>query len=370
MAATLTRLSLAALTGLAVLCATPAFAQQPEAPAVPSPPSPWQFEIYGGGLLSSRSRLGLPLEPPAPEVFTTVTGDPSARVPSWYFGYGALLLSAVNTALDVDPGITELERSLHRSALVRTHGWHGGVRLTRALNRRWAVEAAAGYASSGTAVTDAARAGLQDTSESFVAAWQSFLSRTSHTNRVVTSDVRVDPGSTRQLLVTGALRFDFLTRWPMRPYLTAGGGIASTFGQLPRVALTGRYQFLIDGVSPIDETDAVAIRFDLRRHAPVVVAGAGFEHHRSDRWGLRVDVRAHMMTHSMRTMVDASPATLHATGSMTPGVTATDTYLSVQHSNAPGVASSLGPPLSGMLIYRGRGSVAQVGLTTGIFWRF
>ena len=366
--ASLTRLSHAVLLGGAVLTVTPAFAQQPQTSAGQS--SPWQVEIYGGGLLSSRSRLGLPLAPPAPEEFTTVTGDPSARVPSWYFGYGALLLSAVNTALDVDPGITALERSLHRPVLARTHGWHGGVRLTRALNRRWAFEAAAGYASSGTAITDDARAGLRDTSESFVAAWQSFLSRTPHTNRVVTSDVRVDAGSTRQFIATGALRFDFLTRWPMRPYLTAGGGIASTFGQLPRATLTGRYQFLIDGVSPIDETDAVDIRFDLRRHAPVVVAGAGFEHVRSDRWGLRVDVRAHMMTHSMRTIVDASPATLRATGSTTPAATATHTYLSVQHSNQAGIASSLGTSLSSVPFYRGRGSLAQVGLTTGIFWRF
>lgn len=361
------RLSHAALLG-AILSAAPAFAQQP--PASVGHPSPWQFEIYGGGLLSSRSRLGLPLRAPPPEVFTTVTGDPSARVPSWYFGYGALLLSAVNTALDVDPGITELEPTLQRSTLARTHGWHGGVRLTRALNRRWAVEVAAGFASSGTAITDEARAGVQKTSESFVAAWQSFLSRTTHTSRVVTSDVRFDPGSTRELIVTGALRFDFLTTWPMRPYLTAGGGIASTFGELPRIALTGRYQFLIDGVSPIDETDAVAIRYDLRRHAPVVVAGAGFEHNRSDRWGLRADVRAHMMTHSMRTTLDASPATLSATGSVPPAVTATDTYLSVQHSNAAGIASSLGPALTGLPIYRGRGSLAQVGLTAGIFWRF
>jgi hypothetical protein len=51
-------------------------------------------------------------------------------------------------------------------------------------------------------------------------------------------------------------------------------------------------------------------------------------------------------------------------------VAAPDTYLTVQHSTIDGLRSSLSGSADGAVIYDGRGGVAAVGLTAGVFWRF
>jgi hypothetical protein len=51
-------------------------------------------------------------------------------------------------------------------------------------------------------------------------------------------------------------------------------------------------------------------------------------------------------------------------------VTAPDAYLSIQHSTTDGVRSSLSATAHGAPMYSGRGGVAAVGLTAGMFWRF
>ena len=53
----------------------------------------WEIEVSGGGTFSMRPARGtaLPIEPDAP--FTTVVGEPSRRVRSWFFGDGAALLN-------------------------------------------------------------------------------------------------------------------------------------------------------------------------------------------------------------------------------------------------------------------------------------
>jgi hypothetical protein len=44
--------------------------------------------------------------------------------------------------------------------------------------------------------------------------------------------------------------------------------------------------------------------------------------------------------------------------------------LTIQHSTADGFRSSLSAPASETQMYSGRGGVAAVGLTAGVFWRF
>ena len=118
------------------------WAQTPAA-APPAHPPKWEVEIYGGPMLASRSGDGRALTPPDPERFTAFNGHPSAYVPSWYSGYGAVLLSAVTTAQLAGPGITPLDDALRQPMIDRTHGWHVGGRLMRTLNPRWSLEFAA-----------------------------------------------------------------------------------------------------------------------------------------------------------------------------------------------------------------------------------
>jgi hypothetical protein len=349
--------------------AAPALAQAPPASSGTDGPR-WQLEVYGGGLVSSRSGLGRAGDYPDPETFTTVSGHPSAYVPSWYFGYGSRLLSVVNTALLVDPGMLDLDVALQRPVIRQPHGWHVGARAAYVLNRRWSLEMAAGYAGGETVLDDEARADIEAVRARFVDAWHAFARGAGYDDPAITSTLGFDERSAHRLLATGALRLQFRTRGRLRPYVAVGGGLASRFGDLPRATLTGRYRFVVPGGAPIDETDTVVMRFDLARHTPVILVGAGATWQRSARWGLQADIRAHITDNSVRNLVDAHPAHEPATGSATTGAAATDTYLSVQHSNAPGPRSSLGPPVTGVELFRARGSLAQVGLTAGVFWRF
>ena len=100
-----------ALTGANVWAQTPAVAQ-------PSAPPRWEVEIYGGPMLASRSGDGLALAAPDPERFTAFNGRPSAYVPSWYYGYGALMLGAGETVLgQTDRFISDPDcRGLYRLA--------------------------------------------------------------------------------------------------------------------------------------------------------------------------------------------------------------------------------------------------------------
>ena len=353
-----------------LLFAAPALAQQ-SSPVQSAPDrSRWQLELYAGELFSSRSGLGRPGDYPDPEMFTTVTGRPSAYVPSWYFGYGSRLLSAVNTALLVDPGMLDLDAALQRPVLRQRHGWHAGARLNYTINPRWSIEIAGGYAGGGAVLLDELFGDIEDVRARFVTAWQAFARGAGYGNPVITSTALFEEPSGSRVLATGGVRLHFRTRGRFRPYITAGGGIISRFGDLPKVTLTGRYRFVVGDGAVIEEMDEVVVRFDLNRHAPVVVAGTGVTYERSSRWGLQADLRAHMTDNSARNLIDARPGLIPATGSITAGAAATDTYLSVQHSNATGARSSLDQAIIGLELFRARGSLAQVGLTAGLFWRF
>ena len=77
-----------------------------------------------------------------------------------------------------------------------------------------------------------------------------------------------------------------------------------------------------------------------------------------------------MMHNSIIHRVDAVPASAQPPAGAARGVAAPDTYITVQHSTVDGVRSSLSATAADVLMYDGRGGVAAVGLTAGIFWRF
>ena len=356
--------------GLIVLSATFARAQTP--PAAPAAaPSRWQAEIYGGPMMASRSADGRALDPQEPEQFTAFNGRPSASVPSWYYGYGALLLGAVNTALHVNPGIIPLDDALRQPMMQRNHGWHVGARLMRTMTPRWTLEIAGAYATNGAEMLDQARQRIEMTRDSFAPAWQAFLRAGGHSAGSVTSVAEFrQSASPRQMLVTGSLLFQLRPQHRLRPYLAAGGGVLWTSGDFPGATLTGRYQFMLDGVASVEETDAIIVRLVINRHSPVVVAGTGVAYDLSSGWGVRADLRAHMMHNSIRHLIDATPVSASPPAGAIRGVAAPDTYLTVQHSTIDGLRSSLSGRADGAVIYDGRGGVAAVGLTAGVFWRF
>lgn len=338
--------------------------------APPGNPPKWEVEIYGGPMLASRSADGLALAAPDPDRFTAFNGRPSAYVPSWYYGYGALMLGAVNTALLVGPGITPLDDALRQPMVERTHGWTVGGRLMRTFNPRWSLELAAGYASNGAEILDEARQRIEVTRASFAPAWQAFIQAGGHTAGSVTSVAEFQAASLRQYLSTGSLLFQLRPGHRLRPYVTAGGGVLWTAGDLPSATLTGRYQFQIAGGGPVEETDTLVVRLTMNHHAPVVIAGAGVFYDLGPKWGVRADLRAHMMHNSIIHRIDAAPVSAPPPGGAARGVAAPDTYLTVQHSTVDGIRSSLSASAADVRMFDGRGGVAAVGITAGIFWKF
>ena len=153
---------------LIALTAASARGQTP-APTAAYEPHRWHVEIYAGTMIASRSGDGLAGDLETAEPFAAVNGRPSAYVPSWYYGYGALLLSAVNTAVAHSSGTIPLDDVMRFPMVQRTHGWHVGARVIRALNRHWSLEIAGGYASNGTRSVDVVAAAITSVSSPRIA---------------------------------------------------------------------------------------------------------------------------------------------------------------------------------------------------------
>lgn len=112
------------------------------------------------------------------------------------------------------------------------------------------------------------------------------------------------------------------------------------------------------------------MRYSIERRAFVGVIGGGIKYAVTPRWGVRLDVRAHLGKNSISNLVDAS-ATV---ATLTPASALTiPTNPSIVFSNNPLtlVPSSLsGPPLNGFQTFAGRGLQTQISIVPGFFWRF
>lgn len=94
----------------------------------------WEVEFHGGGMLSNHPEDGTAALRAAGTSFTTVTGLPSRRESSWYFGDGALLLNQVYTARGVSAKITALDPLLTSAVAQRQNGGSFGFRISRHIN--------------------------------------------------------------------------------------------------------------------------------------------------------------------------------------------------------------------------------------------
>jgi len=338
-----------------------------------SPPSKWEVEVHGGWMPVSHSSLSAP-EPVYPvavqPIFTTINGFPSYRVSSWWLGGGPAMTNTVGTALGT---VDRLNGPPVMAPLARRAGGATiGARLTRRIGVRYEFEVSFEYAASSIALLDEALARTRAAAESFVPAWRGILGKMPAEAVDVSATLDIDPGSSRDLALTGAFNINFRTAGRWRPYVTFGVGLISSPGERPVLTLTGRQQFTLQGAR-FDETDAVTIRVDAERHAPAAVAGGGIRRQTARGVGLRVDARAHITANPFVTLVDAAPHQVLASAGAATAVFATATAPSLQVNNAAGssIPSSFGLPFGGKRqTFKGGGLIARVTLTAGIFWRF
>lgn len=335
----------------------------------------WEVEAHGGGMLASHPTRGSVTMPDPAATFTTLAGRPSRRVSSWYFGDGPPLLNDVSSALLASQRITSLDPALNTSIARRSSGGAFGVRVSRAINARFTVEAAFDYSLGRLALTDTALAAIESSRGTFASAWNGLIRTGPFVQPTVSSVATIDSSRGTQIFTTGALNIALKTRGKAIPYVTVGAGVVSTRGGTPRASLAGNYQFMImfgsfAPAAPINESDSVTVRALTADTVFVGVVGGGVKYYVSPRWGVRADVRGHLGANKTTTVVDATPSV--ATGSPL-GLIASSTNPSIQFSNSatsPQRSSLSGPAISQVRTFAGRGAQSHVSLTTGVFWRF
>jgi hypothetical protein len=360
----------------------------------------WEIEFHGGsgwhGGSAGTPNLPGPGEtfttagiypPPAPQVVVVST---SRRIPSWYFGDGALLFNQAAAAVAANPvamtaafpgRIVALDPALTRPLAEARAAGALGVRLTRAVSARLGVELSIDYSPARVRITKENSDAIEATRASFIAAFSGLI--TSNPNRMLnslTSIATVKNAAGGELLTTGALIVNLKASGNVIPYATAGAGMLATSGTMPAVTLTGNYQFRNPSGSPIDETDRVALTVARDRRTLSGIVGAGIKYYATRRWGARLDARVSLSRNTTVTRLDATPTV--SLGLTPAGRGTLNAEPTVQFSNnwtdpvtALGVTavarSSLsGDALSGFRTWSGTGVSRHTIATAGVFWRF
>lgn len=332
----------------------------------------WEIKVHGGGVWVGNPTDGTVSLPGAGAPFTGGVGfPPTRRVSSWYFGDGSTLVNQVSAApvFSLPLRMTPLDPVLSRPLAERQHGGHFGIRVGRALTGRLAAEFSLDYSLAQLKIASAARAGIETSRASFLATFNQFqTSGSAFSQSRVTSTADIADGNARQIVSTGALNINLTTQGRLIPYATVGGGVMSRVGAAPRGTLVGNYQFLYIGAFPFNERDTVSVRDSRADHAFVGVFGGGVRWHASPRWGIRIDVRAHVNRNQVSTLVDADPVTVPGTPSI---LFFSTTNPAIYFSNVSPSSSSLtGPRIDGAATFKGSGLESQVVVASGVYWRF
>jgi hypothetical protein len=360
----------------------------------------WEIEFNAGGLIPSTSTTGVASLPGPGEPFTTaglfpppapqvVVQSTSRRESSWYFGDGALLFNQAAASIAASTvamtaafagRVTALDPVLGRALGAERSGASLGVRVSRILTPRLAVEVSVGYGLTRLEIAPQNRDAVEATRASFIAAFNGLITANpSRTLRSLTSTATLDGGDARPLVTTGAVLVNLRTSGRAVPYATAGVSLITLTGRRPSVVLKGNYQFANPSGSPIDESDTVHV-WDAREDRSVAgMLGGGVKYHLSSRWGLRLDTRVALTRNPSRTTLDADP---HVTLGLSPaGRGLLNAAPTIQFSNSTEPVTTLGvtavaastltgPALASVRTWSGSGVAHATNIAAGVFWRF
>jgi uncharacterized protein (UPF0548 family) len=329
----------------------------------------WELEGHVGvaiGRLPAGGSTTLP-DPGAPLTSTNPT-FPARRTSTWFLGDGAAMFNDAAAELGVAARISSLDAALVSLGQGSTAGASFGLRARRGLTPRLSAEVSldvmTGSADLPEELVSAAEAGR----ESFERAFSELVASGPFSNGVVSATTTAGGGSSREVVLTGALSMRLSSTGTVVPYLTVGGGLVTGAADGESLTLDGHYRGVVAGV-PIDETDRMTLRYG---HATsfVVVAGAGVRRDLSDRWAFRIDGRVFIGANNTRLLLDAAPSVARGTPS---GFIETFTYPNLQFSNDPstGRESTLsGAPLDGFEAFRGEGIRTRILFAVGVVRRF
>jgi hypothetical protein len=329
----------------------------------------WEIEGFGSGAFTNAVTGGTGSLPAAGDSFMTTSGMQSRRVSSWFFGDGARLLNDVNAALAMSEQITPLDAVLNAAAMDRQFGGGGGIRVSRALTSRFSAEFAFDSSRVRVGLAGAAADGIEATRASFISTWNGLASAGQFENTAVTSSSAVQASNGRQYVTTGAINVSLARNAKVIPYATAGAGVAINSGATVTATLTGDYQFLLGGTTPVHERDSVTVKYGVDRRSFVGVLGGGVKYALSSRIGVRVDGRAYLGPNNSSTTLDTNPAVIKQ-APIGSGASLTDPGLQFSNDPSIGIRSNLSSTVTGFRTFTGAGTQRQVRITVGVFWKF
>jgi len=339
----------------------------------------WEIEAHGGVLTSTNPSSGtatlppigpdIPLNGPVP---TSIT----RQVPSWYFGDGAAILNQI-VGPRAPVQIAPLDPFLESRIVDRQTGGSLGVRVDRALTRRFAVEFAFDAARGPLAIRPASKPLAAASEASFPLVWTALLNIPTAGNQTVTSDAAFDDKRGHQLITTGSLLVNLLTRSGFTPYVAVGAGYIAAGDDAPSVTLVGNYSFIFPAVviaptipqAHINQTDTVKVQA-VANNTMTWVIGGGVKYALGDHWGVRADLRDYLNRDVLRTVVSTSPASAPGGPSGTLTFSFRQTAPLIVFSTSPLTISTLSTSLNDLQTFRGRGIVNQINATAGIYWKF
>jgi hypothetical protein len=331
----------------------------------------WTIEFYGGRSATSASSSGTAVDGFTPAVpFTMVSGQPTRSVSSWFFGDGALLLNQTLTQFSningtTFPRITPLDASLLASGGSRGGGGLLGIRVSRDLSERLAIELSIERLAQ-LQLTDDLKGALQEASDSFKAAFEALFATAPTGNPDVSSMLTLREGS-RQTKMAVAAKWTVLTRSRWAGYLSAGGGITINGSEGPSAVLNGRYRFAYLNLYPFDETDRVLVSVSQPKNSAMGLVGGGVTYDLFSSIGLRADVR--LLFNSTKDVTRLAAAPDRAVTNQI-SVMATVTSPGLQFSTTPGIQSSFSGPNVNITLFRASGFSKQIAFSLGIFKRF
>ncbi len=253
------------------------------------------------------------------------------------------------------------------AATRRSTGATFGLRVSRHLTSRLAVEANVERSQGSQVFSGAAHSALESSRDSFKAAFEGLLATAPVTALSVASTMTVREGSASQTRLTAAARWTLVSGTRASAYATVGGGVLMNGGDDLQAVFNGSYSFRLFGAFPMSETDRAVITVTGPSSAVLGLVGGGITYDFSSRLGLRADVRVSLSPNSDVTTVSGSPSV----GTLTPaGVLPSATTPGIQFSSTTGVPSSLSGAAATYTTFSGSGMNRHVSFTVGIFRRF
>jgi hypothetical protein len=334
----------------------------------------WEISVQAGGAHPGIPQQGFPTPPPQSPLFTTVAGGLSRTIPTWFFANGGSVLNQAATQAQT-ARLTTFDVPVFLPSSNFKNSWMVGVRISRAMNPRYSIEGALDYSRSSLAIVDGVAAAADATVASYQVVWNALLASEPATfqNVDVTAMSIIDAQPAgHQVMATGSLIINILTRRRNTPYALIGAGVMTHGGSSPSVTLVGRIRTMLNGTAPVDETDTMTLRYDINPTVFTVTVGLGWKRMMGERWGVRGEVREQLSGNPVSNLVTATPSVLLTSAATQQGAGATTKFIAVQFSNIAGstVVSSLADTMAGQQMLRTSGMENRFSFSGGIFWRF